>query len=267
MGINSKIVLTMLLAVSAGTRAQLVQPAPRVEDYPDPLEADQRKILAQITDHAMKYSSELPDFTCEEITRHNVDQKGTGQYWRLTDTVSGELSYSGHKGVHKVLKVNGKEETGDRHPRAAFNSPDVFGGLLTWIFDPKSKTSFKWNSWSALEKRRTYVFAYTVAQENSQFAVTKAREPLGFYGNIYADAETGQIIRINLVGQTPAKATLRDVSFDVDYALTKIGDKEYPLPAKANLRLRDAKILIWDEIEFHHYRQFGAADEQFSKRP
>jgi hypothetical protein len=56
----------------------------------------------------------------------------------------------------------------------------------------------------------------------------------------------------------PAKDAIRDVTFDVDYALTKIGDKEYPLPSKANLRLRDVKSLIWDEVEFHHYRKYGA---------
>jgi hypothetical protein len=71
---HSKIVLGLMLAMAAGgARAQTT---PRVEDLPDPLESDQRQILAQITDYALKYAQELPDFVCAEVTRHNVDSKG-----------------------------------------------------------------------------------------------------------------------------------------------------------------------------------------------
>jgi hypothetical protein len=144
MGIHSKIVLGVLLAAAA--RAQTATPAPRVEDLPDPLESDQRKILAQITDNALKYNAQLPDFICAEVTRHNVDQKGTGQFWRLAGTIDGERGYAGHKGTYKVVKLNGKEDDSDHNLLGGFTAPDVFGGLLSWIFDPKSKTSFKWNS-------------------------------------------------------------------------------------------------------------------------
>jgi hypothetical protein len=275
---HSKIASGVWLAMAALAHAQTT---PRVEDLPDPLESDQRKILAQITDYALKYAGTLPDFVCTEVTRHNVDQMGTGQYWRLAGTIDGELSYSGHNETYKILKVNGKEDGNDHNLLGGFTAPDAFGELLSWIFDPKSKTSFKWNSWSTLEKRRTYVFAYTVGRENSQFAVTKAKggKSLGFYGNVYADAETGHIMRINVVGQAPAvpakavkspnaaKTGIGDISFDVDYALTKVGDKEYPLPSQANFRLRNVKTLIWDEIEFHHYQRLGAdPNEKFSQR-
>jgi hypothetical protein len=249
MGINFKFVLGVVLTLAVGAQAQTNL---RIEDLLDPSEAEQRKILAQITNNALKYAAALPDFVCTEVTRHNVDQTGSGRYWRLAGTIDGELS---------------KEDSSDHNLLGGFTPPDSFGGVLSWIFDPKFKTSFKWNSWTALESRRTYVFAYTVAQESSQLAATaKARENVGFYGNVYADAETNQVMRVNVVGQSPAKALVRDINFDVDYALAKIGEKEYLLPAKANFRVRDNKRLIWDEIEFRHYRLPAEPKEQFSQR-
>jgi len=264
MGINFKFVLGVVLTLAVGAQAQTNL---RIEDLLDPSEAEQRKILAQITNNALKYAAALPDFVCTEVTRHNVDQTGSGRYWRLAGTIDGELSYAGHKADYRILKVNGKEDSSDHNLLGGFTPPDSFGGVLSWIFDPKFKTSFKWNSWTALESRRTYVFAYTVAQESSQLAATaKARENVGFYGNVYADAETNQVMRVNVVGQSPAKALVRDINFDVDYDLAKIGDKEYLLPAKANFRVRDNKRLIWDEIEFRHYRLPAEPKEQFSQR-
>jgi hypothetical protein len=264
MGKYLKVALGVLLALAVRAHAQTTL---RVEDLLDPSESDQRKILAQVTGNALQYAAGLPDFVCTEVTRHNVDQTGSGRYWRLAGTIDGELSYTSHKSDYRILKVNGKEDNSDHNLLGGFAPPDAFGGLLSWIFDTKFKTSFKWNSWTALEKRPTYVFAYTVPQQSSQLAATaKARESVGFYGNVYIDSETKQIMRINVVGQSPPKVLVRDINFDVDYALEKIGDKEYPLPAKANFRVRDNKRLVWDEIEFRHYRTASEPKEKFSQR-
>src|SRR6266481_5813868 len=109
----------------------------------DPSDAEQKKIFADVAAKALEYNRSLPNFICTQVTRRNVDPTGTGQRWKLIDTINEELSYSDQKENYKVVAVNGKPAGNANHNRpGGLTSSGEFGSLLGYIFDPKAKSEF-----------------------------------------------------------------------------------------------------------------------------
>jgi hypothetical protein len=252
----------VLLAMMAVSQAQTVT----LSDDP-PVDSDQKKIIAQLRENALKYGAGLPDFVCSVVTRHSLDSTGTSQHWRLLDTVNEDLSYVGHKESYRVVMVNGKKT--DNPAREGFS--EDFGNLMSWIFDPKAQAGFQWNTWATFNDRRTYVFTYSVEQPQSQFTIGSGRGKTNaaFYGAVFGDAETANIMRITVLIKGPAKSSIRSVTVTLDYDFAKIGDQQYLLPAKSDYREQEGKNLIWNEVEYHRYRKIdaGPADQFESRKP
>src|SRR5579864_610464 len=147
--------LGVLVAMAALAHAQ----APPADDAPAPPDSEIAKILAQARENALKYSRDLPDFICNQVTRRNLDQSGTSQRWRTIETSTDELSYTGHKEDFKTLTVNGKKASNpDRKVDKGTTSSVPFGSLPAWIFDPNAHAEITWHSWATVNKRSTYVF-------------------------------------------------------------------------------------------------------------
>jgi hypothetical protein len=258
-----KLIGTVVLLSAAKALAQ--SPPSPTDDAPAPSDADQRKILAQITENALKYRQTLPDFVCSKLTRRNADQTGTSQHWRQIDSVDEELTFVNQKESYKQVSVNGKKSSGgNRTP-----GPDYeFGSLMSSIFDPKAHADFKWHSWTTLNQRRTYVFAYSIMPENSQFTIGfKAPKTVGFAGLFYADVESGMVMHIFVIAQSPPNFALTNVTYDLLYDFVKIGDRQFVMPVKSDFHGKDGKSLIWNEVEFRRYRKAGADPaDQFDKR-
>jgi hypothetical protein len=243
-----------LLALSIIACAQTKVP---LEDEPPPSDSDQKAILARITENALKYSKNLPDFVCNRLTRRSADPTGFSQNWHTIDTVDEELSYAGHKENYKVVSVNGKNAPGSRRSASASYE---FGDALSWIFAPSVKADIKWHSWTAVNQRRTYVFAYSVVQANSQFIVGASRNKVAasIAGMVYADAETGNIMRVIVIATSPAKFPVTNVTYDLSYDFAKSGDQRFVAPLKADYHAKDGKTLLWTEVEFRRYRLPGS---------
>jgi hypothetical protein len=242
------------------TAAAHAQPAPAADDTPPPIDSDQKEILARIGKKALAYGDGLPAFMCTKITRHNVDPSGTGQQWRLADTLHEEFSLIDHKESYRPLTLNGKKVSNPSKVDGSTSS-DEFGNLLSWIFDPKAEADFKWNSWTTLNNRRTYVFAYSIAQPKSQFAVGsgKNKATVAFIGLVWADVETDTVVRLTAQGQSPAGSSIQGVTIEAYYNLAKLGDRQLLLPTKSDYRAKEGKGLVWDEVEFRGYRPAAGA--------
>lgn len=243
--------LGVFLLLAAAASAQ--------DDTTPPPESEQKEILAKITANALQYSRNLPDFVCNRITRRNVDSSGTGQRWRPTETINEELTYTGHKEEYKVLTVNGKKAANAERAEGEVPASE-FGDLLTWIFDPSAHTEFKWNSSATLSKRPVYVIAYKVERGRSQLSLTggKMRVTVAFAGLVWADRETGMVVRVLANCQSPAKFPLQNGTFEVNYAPAKIDEREFLLPLNSDFRAKAGKRLMWTEAEFRGYRKPGA---------
>jgi hypothetical protein len=78
-------------------------------------------------------------------------------------------------------------------------------------------------------------------------------------GLIYVDHDTELIMRIAMhtVG-IPSSYPLSKAWTTLDYDFTKIGESEFVLPLRAEVRMRAAKLLTKNEVEFRLYRKYGA---------
>lgn len=238
----------------------------RVDDDPAPSDSDQKIIIARITENALKYSQELPDFVCTKLTRHSADATGRGQQWRLTESLEEELSYTGHKESYQIVAVNGKKGSGSSQ---SGSTSYEFGAWQSWIFSPSAHAELKFSSWTTINHRRAHAFAFSVDQPKSQFVIgsPKNHMAVAFLGVFYADAETGKIIRVIMIGKSPANFPVKNTTYDLSYELTKIGDQQILMPVKSDFRASEGKSLTWTEVEFRHYRKPGNdAAEKFETR-
>jgi len=248
--------------------ASLAPPPPPGEPPPPPVlppapgSIEQQRILGEITQNALAYTANLPNFLCEEVTRRHGDPTGQ-ENWRLIDTVQERLSYFEHKEDYKVVAVNNKMVTNMNHDQlGGATSAGEFGSLLAEIFSPETETEFEWERWATLRGRRMYVFSFKVRQSRSQYSIeereSRRRIIAGYHGLIYADRDTYQVMRIKMdCDDIPTDFPVQDVSLDLNYDFIKVSDQDFVLPLRADLRSRDGRYHVWNEIEFHLYRKFG----------
>jgi hypothetical protein len=255
--------LRKLSADTAGLAAA-PPPPPKPEPVviPPPDSIEQKKILDEIVDKALNYTENLPNFICTQVTRRRIDPSGT-ETWSLYDTVQEQLTFFDRKESYKVTMVNSRAVTNVDHTQlGGATSSGEFGTMQKEIFDPGTQTSFEWDHWATLRGHRMYVFSFKVLQENSKYSIyhqdSRRQIVSGYHGLIYADRETKRVMRIKVECDTiPVDFPIQQVSLDLNYDVTKIGDQEFLLPLKSDLHSRQGKFLNWNEVEFRLYRRFG----------
>jgi hypothetical protein len=255
--------LRALSEISATLPAPPPPPPPKpVVTIPPPDSIEQKRILAEITQNALNYSKNLPNFICTQVTRRNTDPSGM-ENWRLMDTIQEQLSYFEQKENYKVTMVNSRMVTNIKHEQlGGATSSGEFGSMLYEIFSPESDTEFNWERWATLRGRRMYVFNFRVPQSHSKYSIyhgeSKRQIVAGYHGLIYADRDTGMVMRIKFdCDEIPVDFPIQSVSLDLNYDFIKIAEQEFVLPLKAELRSREGKYLVKNDVEFHLYRKFG----------
>jgi hypothetical protein len=233
---------------------------------PPPSSIEQKQILDQVTEQALNYTDNLPNYICTQVTRRHIDPSGTESY-SLADTVQEQLTFFDKKESYKVTMVDNRAVTNKDHTQlGGATSSGEFGTMLHEVFDPTSHTQFDWERWATLRGHRMYVFSFRVEQEFSKYSIyhVESRRQVisGYHGLIYADRDTKSVMRIMVECDTiPPDFPIQKVSLDLNYDLTKIGDQEFLLPLKSELHSRQGKFLNWNETEFRLYRKFGTESE------
>jgi len=240
-------------------------PKPVVAPIPPPSPEERKRVLAAATDHALNYLKRLPDFICTQVTRRSVDPTGR-ESWIPQDVILERLSYFEQREDYKVVLVNNHPVDIPHEKLGGATSSGEFGSILKEIFDPKTQTEFDWARWATLRGRRTYVFSYRVPQARSTYRITASNSPTssesvipGYRGLVYVDKESLKVMQITLEAEDlPPAFTVRQVNLTLVYDYTRIGDTDYVLPLKAELRSRDdRRFLIKNDVEFRMYRKFG----------
>lgn len=251
-------------------RSAVLPPPPEVKPKeriapplrPPPSGDDQKRMLNWMRDYATNYDKNLPDFICVQVTRRYMDPTGM-ELWQKQDTVTAKLSYFEAHENYEVVMVNSQpvQNVSLRDVGGATSSGE-FGSMLREIFDPKSETSFRWLRYGTLRGRLMHVFFYQVPLERSKWTLRYMDlEPVvaAHEGLIYVDHESELIMRIALETKgIPSSYPLSKATTTLDYDFTKIGDQEFVLPLRAEVRMRAAKMLSKNEVEFRLYRKYGA---------
>ncbi len=213
-------------------------------------------ILERIGRTAISYTEQLQDFTCRQTTVRTAAKTSSPGKWKPVDTQENELNFVGHKEHYRLLKVNGSAD----HPETRVSknytrTSGEFGSLMRSVFRPESRAKFEWRS----RDGNVCAFNYEILVANSTMAMTngKKRIPLAFGGTVYANCETGKITRINAVSRDTAGE--EGLSADVYYGPTKIGDREFFLPTRAENTSRHGSTITKAEIKFSNYRKYDAS--------
>ena len=245
--------------------APALVPAPRVVAAPmvAPDAAQQKEILAAVTENALNYSDSLPNFICLQVTQRYVDRSG-GDHFAATDKITERLSYFDHKEDYKVISVNDAPVTNRKHEQlGGATSSGEFGTMLRGIFDPQSQTEFQWERWGKLRDHIMHVYSFRVRLENSQYHITaeevKRTVTVGYHGLIYADRDTRSVMRITMeADDIPADFPIRSASETLDYDTIAISGVKFILPLKVEMQMRDGKSAMKNEAAFRLYNKFGA---------
>jgi hypothetical protein len=230
---------------------------------PPPDSTEQGKIVEETREYVQNYTKNLPNFICAQVTRRDIDPTGTGTAWRRDDTITAKLSYNEGREDYQVVMVNNTTAAPGTtmEKLGGAISMGEFGSMMKQIFDFSSNARFEWDHWGTLRGRATYVFAYDIQQQFSQFHVIadKTNDIVPAYrGKVYIDKDTRMVTKITQVPyDMPAAFPIHDVELQLDYDFTKIGDQEFLLPLKSVNSSRSTRSLSKNEIEFRLYRKFG----------
>jgi hypothetical protein len=258
--------LKVLMADSSSLpAAPVLVPAPRVIATPlaPPDAAQQKEILAAVTQNALNYSDSLPNFICLQVTQRYVDRAG-GDHFVATDKIAERLSYFEHKEDYKVISVNDTPVTNRKHEQlGGATSSGEFGTMLREVFEPQSQTEFQWERWGKLRDHIMHVYSFRVRLENSQYRITaeevKRTVTVGYHGLIYADRDSRSVMRITMeADDIPADFPIRSASETLDYDTIAISGEKFILPLKVEMQMRDGKSAMKNQAAFRLYNKFGA---------
>jgi hypothetical protein len=260
-----------------------------VAQEPAPDAAEQKKILADATDYAFHHERNLPNFLCIQTTRRFQDfqdhdslgRRGFGQIdnWRPIDIIVERLAYFEHHEDYKVIEINGVPSSIDHSKLGGASSSGEFGSVMKGIFAPETGTDFTWQTWFTLRGRKMHVYAYRVALDKSDYHVVVPEQSkdlvTAYHGLIFIDDRKHYIHRITLHADgIPPAFPVQDISLMLDYEYTRIGDADYLLPLTFELRSREGRVQIKNDVDYDGYRKFtadssvrfGPADEQSPKK-
>jgi hypothetical protein len=237
-------------------------PKPVVVPIPPPDSVEQAKIIDQARDYVANYTKSLPNFICVQVTRRDVDRAGNGSNWYHLDTITSKLTYDGHQEDYEVIMKNDQPVTNVKMEQLGGTvSAGEFGSMMAEIFDPQSQAQFSWDHWATLRGRRTYVFGYDIAQENSRYHMKEqetGKEVVPAYrGLVYIDKETNVVTKVTLNPYNiPADFPVHEAHETLDYDFQTIADTKYMLPLKAVLTSKLERFSTKNDIEFRLYRKF-----------
>lgn len=237
-------------------------PAATPTPLPPPDSVEQAKIIEQARDYALNYTKKLPDFICTQVTRRYMDPSGM-EFWHPEDVITARLSYFEQKENYKLIMANNRAITADMPYESVGGaiSSGEFGTMMHELFDPETEAQFTWDHWGRLRGRAAYVFGYRVEQSRSKWTVDwqhKQSIVPAYHGLIYIDRDTQMVLRITLEAELPASFPIQKVTDTLDYDLAPIGTQQYMLPLKAEVRMREGKLLAKNDVEFRLYRKFSA---------
>ena len=257
--------ITALRSLSDASQ-QLPTSAPPVQEekrppMPPPSRQEQKRIIEEVRDYALSYIKGLPDFICTQVTRRFADPSGL-EFWRSIDTVTTRLTYFEQQEEYQVVMVNNRPVDLSVDDLGGSTSTGEFGTLLHNIFKPETEATFEWVRWGKLRDKLAHVYSYHVRREKSEWSVSYERKQSvvpAYSGLIYVDRDTLMILRITIQTQDiPPSFPIQEAGTVLDYDYVDISERDYMLPLKYEMRMRQGRILTKNETEFRLYRKFGA---------
>lgn len=253
------------------TAAAPVMPEGKPAPKPPPSSEEQAAIIDDVRKYALNYSKNLPDYICTQVTRRYVapipgskygGRRGDDPSFQLQDTLTIRLSYFEQKEDYKLILVNNTVVQQDYAKVGGTTSFGDFGSMMRQIFERATEAHFEWDHWGKMRGRLTYVFAYRVSQGRSQWHIDYDRREdiiTAYRGLVYVDQETRQVLRVSLQAvEIPAGFPVRQAETTLDYDYQMLGDQEFLLPLKGEVRMAGDDVLTKNDNEFRLYHKYSS---------
>jgi hypothetical protein len=229
----------------------------------------QKQLWDSAAKNAMSYLDQLPNFRCiQETHRLTASAKSPGQL-KEADSYLDELIFEDGKERYQRLETNGiKPETATIEDKGV-SSRNEFGTLLRGLFDPSVGATYRWAGRSMTLGVLCQVFEFDVSRAKSNFVLHAGTSvaSVAYTGRVFIDEEMGMVRRLTIEGTGLAKDfAMQSPSLSLDYGMVKIGEKDYLLPLRSTLQLRQSKTFVRNERVFRLYRKFQADSQiKFAK--
>jgi len=258
---------------SAGSTAPAVDEADFQVKLPevDPVQLDvantlpaeeQQKLWQEAVAGALSYTARLPNFRCNRETHRLVAPLKSPDAFRQSDEFVEELIYENNRETYRTLEVNGQRSGISREGLKGVSSSGEFGGMLTSTFEPAVGARYKWAGHAMSGGVLCDVFEIEVPQKKSHFGFTlnSRREVAAVHGRVFVDQESGLVRRITVQGtDLPKDFGLQSPVLSLEYGSVRIGDKDYVLPLRSVLQVREGKQVVRNETQFRDYRRFESS--------
>lgn len=263
----------LALALAFGNGASASTPAPTAEEQAAVIEATRAA--------ALTFTEHLPDFICTQVTRRWMNQgRATSnvvvprarhggmdsiriddsENWKLRDTLTIQLTYSGQKEDYRLLLVNGRQTKQSYESVGGMTVYGDFGSLLGILFQSSSQAQFTWDHWASLNNQPVMVFSFAVDAAHSQWHIGYEQQEVitAFKGLVFIEPTQHQVLKLKVnADDIPKKFPIQKSGIELDYREQDVGDKKYLLPIKA-VDWNDTKnISTKNEVEFRLYRRFS----------
>ena len=227
-------------------------------------EDGQKELWDAAAKNAMGYLDQLPNFRCVQETHRLTAPAKTPDQLKEADSYLDELIFEDGKERYQRLETNGaKAETAPIEDKGV-SSRNEFGSLLRGVFDPSMGATYRWAGRSMALGVLCQVFEFDVLRAKSNFVLHAGNSvaAVAYTGRVFIDEELGMVRRLTIQGTGLAKDfALQSPSLSLDYGMVKIGEKDYLLPLRSTLQLRQAKVFVRNERTFRLYRKFTAESQ------
>ena len=195
--------------------------------------------LAQIRTRMLFNLKHQPNYTCVETIERFSRAKLTSKL-RIVDTLRLEVALVEGR---EMFAWPGSKKFEDSDLTQMVTSGAIgngnFGTHAQALFGTRAAT-FHYLGEENFQGRKSIRFDYIVPQMNSGYRirVSSASAVVGYHGSFYADPLTHDMERIDVIADDiPPVLLLTSAEDKIDYAVTRIGEGDFLLPAQSELSM------------------------------
>jgi len=198
-------------------------------------------LLQRIRSQMATHFSQLPNYTCHQVTDRLLRRAYTGTLERV-DSVELEVDFVKNKELFS-RPGDTRFEEGEIHnlvPAGTIGN-GAFGGHVNTIFFSDGAT-FTFVGTSKKDGHKTFRYEFSVPQEKSHFLVrhASAQGIVGYKGSFWVDAETLDLVRFELKADHIASYIgVSSIEESMRYTLVRIRNSAFLLPKNSQLALVD----------------------------
>ena len=232
-------------------------------------DAEQKQLWDSAARNAMGYLDQLPNFRCVQETHRFTASAKTPEQLREADSYQDELIFEDGKERYQRLDASGIKPDITPVDAKGISSRNEFGSLLRGLFDPDVGAAYRWAGRSMALGVLCQVFEFDVSRAKSNFVLHSGTSvaSVAYSGRVFIDEDSGMVRRLTIQGTGLAKDFgLQSPAISLDYGMVKIGEKDYLLPLRSTLQIRQSKVFVRNERVFRGYRKFEAESQiKFAK--